>query len=396
MAQIGLEKEGVYFAGFNIVKGKDDVGSIATPYTLPTYSVATPKPEDNFIVSFDTHFKTEKGWYGQTELATTITTRDATVLPPSLLVKDFKPFLNTNMSSYRDHAFQLGFGKKNKNWDVGFSTKYLGAGYNTMGYPFVQNDRLQYAINTRLNAWKNKINITASLGQRFGNWNHTTGPNRTKQIIANANVFAQLNDHFSLNANYNNSGFTVPGFGGTRNVGNDLGVNSAYTWSNTKMSNLLSLTYNWSKYTETTIAPPFFTTNNTHTAMLLYVPTFFNKPNISPDFSMMYFSNISSFPTKMKIVSASSSISWNRPKKKINFRGQLLYNTTTINPFTANKNLLATLGADYKITKKLSWNTSMTANLFKYGNELNPQPQLLGASYLESTLRTSLQYRFGK
>ena len=108
----------------------------------------------------------------------------------------------------------------------------------------------------------------------------------------------------------------------------------------------------------------------------------------------MYFSNTSSVPTKINILSASSSLGINFPKKKINLRGQLQYNRTAINVFTASNNIIATLGADYKITKQLKWNISMTGNFNKYGNELGST--LIGASYLESTLRTALQYRFGK
>jgi hypothetical protein len=394
MAQIGLEKEGSYFAGFNIVKGKDDENSIASPLTIPTYTAATPKPAENLIVSFSTKFKTEKGWYGHTELATTISTRDVTALTPSPLVKDFKPLLNTNTSSYRDHAVTAGFGKKGKDWDVGASMKWLGAGYNTMGYPFVQNDRLEYTVNTRFNAWKKKINVTANIGQRFGNW--STPGSRTIQIIANANVFAQFNDHFSVNANYNNFGFTAPVSGGMKNIGNDLGVNPTYTWTTTTMSHLLSLSYNWSKYQEIIVFPALNTNNNTHTALLLYAPSFFNKPNISTDFSVMYFSNFSSLPAKLSIVSASSSLGWSFPKKKLNLRGQLMYNITTVDPFTASNNIMATIGGDCKITQKLTWNLSMTANLYKYGNELSPPVSLMAASYLESTLRTALLYRFGK
>ena len=394
MAQIGLEKEGSYFAGFNIVKGKDDENSIASPLTIPTYNAATPKPAENLIVSFATKFKTEKGWYGHTELATTISTRDVTALAPSPLVKDFKPLLNTNTSSYRDHAVTAGFGKKGKDWDVGASMKWLGAGYNTMGYPFVQNDRLEYTVNTRFNAWKKKINVTANIGQRFGNW--STPGSRTTQIIANANVFAQFNDHFSVNANYNNFGFTAPVSGGIKNIGNDLGINPTYNWTTSTMSHLLSLSYNWSKYQEILIFPALNTSNNTHTALLLYAPSFFNKPHISADFSVMYFSNISSLPAKLSIVSASSSLGWNFPKKKVNLRGQLLYNITSIDPFTASNNILATIGGDCKINKKLTWNLSMTANLYKYGNELSPPLSLMGAGYMESTLRTALLYSFGK
>jgi hypothetical protein len=392
MAQIGLEKEGKYFAGFNIVKGKDDSSSIATPLTG---LYPTPRPAENLIISFATKFTTAKGWYGQTEWATTIYTRSTTGMGPSTLVKDFKPLLHTNSSSYRDHALQAGFGKKGKDWDIGASIKWLGAGYNTMGYPFVQNDRLEYAVNTKFNTWKKKVNVTASLGQRFGNW--STPASRTTQIIANANVFAQFSDNFSVNANYNNFGFSTPsGLGGIKNVGNDLGINPTYTWTTSKMSNLLSLTYNWSKYTETIIFPLTpTTTNNTHTAMLLYAPSFFNKPNISTDFSGMYFSNTSVPGTKLSIISISTSLGWNFPKKKINLRGQLMYSNTTINPHTASNNITATMGADYKISKRLGWNITMTGNFNKYGDELGTA-SLIGASYLESMLRTSLLYRFGK
>jgi hypothetical protein len=392
MGQIGLEKEGKYFAGFNIVKGKDDAGSIAFPLT--SGPPLTPKPAENLIISFATKFTTTKGWYGQTELATTITSRDNTATPPSPLVKDFKPFINTNPSSYRDHAMQAGFGKKGKDWDIGASMKWLGAGYNTMGYPYVQNDRLEYTVNTRFNAWKKKMNVTASLGQRFGNWSTAS---HTRQIIANTNVFVQFDDHFSVNANYNNFGFNAPTAGGIKNVGNDLGVNPTYTWSTSKMAHLLSLTYNWSKYTETSVASPYITSNNTHTALLLYAPSFFNKPDLSADISTMYFNNKSSLATKLNILSVSVSVGRNFPKKKISLRGQLMYTNTTIDPYTASNNIMATLGIDWKITKKLSWNTSITGNFNKYGNELvGTAASLLGASYLESSLHTALLYRFGK
>ena len=389
MGQIGLEKEGKYFAGFNIVKGKDDAKSIAAPLTGTPF---TPPPAENLIISFVTKFNTVKGWYGQTEWATTLSTRDITLTGTSPLVKDIKPLLNTNLSSYRDHAMQAGFGKKGKDWDIGASMKWLGAGYNTMGYPFVQNDRLDYMVNTRFNTWKKKVNVTASIGQRFGNW--STSASRTTQIIANANVFAQFTDNFSVNANYNNFGFNTPiALGGVKNVGNDLGINPTYNWTTNKMSNLLSLTYNWSKYTETylSLLP---SSNNTHTVMLLYAPSFFNKPNISTDFSGMYFNNKSS-ASKLSIISISTSLSRNFPEKKINIRGQLMYSNATIGSFTPSNNITATLGADYKITKKLSWNISMTGNFNKYGDELMTSVPI-GANYLESTLRTALQYRFGK
>lgn len=391
MAQIGLEKSGKYFTGFNIVRGVDDTTSIDNPLTG---NPATPKPQENFIVSFVTNFKTEKGWYGQTELGTTIATRDILTNVANPLLKNFSPFITTNLSSFRDHALMATFGKKSKNLDLGFTTKWLGAGYYSMGYPFVQNDRFDYTLNTRFNALKNKINVVASIGHRIGNLSDTAS--QTSQLIANANVFAQIDEHFSVNANYNNFGFQTTGLFRIRNVGHDLGFNPTYTWYNTNMSNLLSLTYNWSKYDETAYNNMSVTTNNSHTAMLMYVPSFFQKPNFNTDASIMYYQNETNpGDIKLSIWTYGVSVGQNFPKQKLNIKSQLQYNITTIKIFTPSKNLMLIFGADWNLAKRLTWNTSFSLNMFKYGNELSPPAALLGARYFENLLKTALVYKFG-
>jgi hypothetical protein len=238
------------------------------------------------------------------------------------------------------------------------------------------------------------MNIVANLGQRFGNWSNPA--NRTRQIIANTNIFTQFNEHFSLNASYNNFGFQTQGLSGIKNVGNDLGINPAYTWSTNSMSNFLSLTYNWSKYDETIFPANTLTSNNSHTAMLMYVPTFFSKPNLSTDISAMYFKNaMVPSNTDLSIYTISASAGYNSPKQNYNLKGQLQYNISTIDPYTASKNMLATIGFDMNLSKKLTWNTTVSVNLFKYGDELTPPATLLGAKYTESMLKTALLYKFG-
>ena len=56
MAQMGLEKEGKYFAGFNFVKSEDKTGSVTSP---PLFPIA---PQENMVVSFLAHVNTDKGW----------------------------------------------------------------------------------------------------------------------------------------------------------------------------------------------------------------------------------------------------------------------------------------------------------------------------------------------
>ena len=381
MAQLGMEKEDKYELSFNFAKGKDDSTSVTT---LPPGI----KPQEGFTMSVVTKFVIKDGWYFNAEGAQSLYTKDL-AQPLSTIIKSFKPFMDAHTSTIKDYAAEGMVGKKSKNFDIGLKVKYLGAGFQTVGYPFLQPDRIDYTLNTRFNAFKNKTNVTASIGQRVNNVSNTAL--KAKQFIGNLNWFSQINDHWSVNVNYNNFGFqSNSGLNpyGIKNVSNDLGINPTYTWSNTKMSHLLSLSYNYSKYDERDVVTGLITSNNTHTALLTYVPTYFNK-DITPDFSVMYFLNkLPGFKTTL--LTLSTGLSMPAAKKKVQLRGQLQYTFSKNNTFTGNNNFIASCNVDCKLNKKLTWTNYLTTNYFKYGNEIIPN----GANYLESNIRTGLMYRF--
>ena len=150
------------------------------------------------------------------------------------------------------------------------------------------------------------------------------------------------------------------------------------------------MNYNYSKYDERDVITGVTTANNTHTGLVTYVPTFLTK-ELSPDFSLMYFAN--SMPGfELKLITISSGLSMPALKKKMNLRGQLQYNYSKVNSFKNNNNLIASVSSDWKLSKKLVWTTFISSNNFKYGDEIIPN----NASYLESTIRTGFQYRFGE
>ena len=388
MAQLGLEKEGKYFVGFNLVHSKDNLNSVTVP-------PATIKPNENMVVSFVAKAATDKGWNYFAELGQSFHTRDQTALPWTTTSKNFSPFVKENSSTQRDNAILAGVSKKGKDWEVGTKFSYYGPGYYAAGYPFLQADRLEYLVNTKFNAFKKKTNVVASIGQRFGNWNYTSGPSRTSQIIANVNAFTQFNDRFSVNVGFNNFGFNSPSISGYKSVSNELSVNPTYTWSNTSMSHLISGTYTWSKFDETIVGSPT-TSNNTQTALLMYVPVFFNK-NISPDFSLMWFKNSSTL-FDFTLFNVSAGLGW-KLKKTFSLKSQLQYSSTVISltPPKPSQSILASAGFDWGMTKKLGWQFTLTGNLYRFGDE-KPGSTLTPAyagypSYLESTLRTGLKYK---
>ena len=388
MFSLGKAREGKYEMAFNFVKANDDSNSVVTrPLTI--------KPQEGFTMSFAGKAFLKGGWYVNAEGAQSIYTKN-TFLPLDTSKPSFKPFIEAHTSTVKDYAGDMSFGRKSKNFDIGAKLKYIGAGFQTPGYPFMLPDRFDYTLNTRFNAWKDssggyKMNVVASVGKRVNNVSNTTL--KAEQFIANLNWFTQFNDHWNLNVSYNNFGFETPsGLNpyGIKNVSNDFGVNPSCTWGNEKVIHLMSLNYNYSKYDERDVITAIVTSNNTHTALLTYVPTFLTR-NISPDFSMMYFRN--SMPAfKLTLITFSSGLSWSALKKKMNLRAQAQYNFSKTNSFKNNNNLIASLTCDWKVSEKLTWNTFISTNQFKYGDEIIPN----GASYLESNVRTGFQYRFGK
>ncbi len=95
---------------------------------------------------------------------------------------------------------------------------------------------------------------------------------------------------------------------------------------------------------------------------------------------------------RFTLITFSSGISMPALKKKMNLRGQVQYNYSKTNSFKNNNNIIASLNSDWRITNKLTWNTFISTNRFKYGNEIVPN----NAAYLESNVRTGFQYRLGK
>lgn len=385
MLQVGKVKENNYKILLNIARGEDRYSNLISP-------PPTILPQEGAVMSLVLEKYFKKGWFFKTEGGVSAFTKDLYQMPASNINVSLKPFIKGRASTQKDKAITGSIGKKSTNFDLSYSTKYIGAGYLTTGYPYLQPDRWDNTINTKINAWKNKINIVASFGQRINNLSNTSLT--AKQLIGSLNWFTQFSDRFSTNITYNNFGFTsASGFNpyGIRNVSNDLGLSTNYSWSNTKRMNMLTFSYNLSKYDERDVITRLTTSNNTHTLMLSYIPTYFNS-SIAPDFSILYFNN--SMPlVKNTLVTLSSSLSAPAFKNKMQLRGQVQYTIGKLNSFSSNKNFIASCNMEYKLSNKLSWNIYLASNYFKYGDELMPT-FTDGANYLESNYRTGLQYKF--
>jgi len=387
MAQVGKEKEGKYKIAFNIAKVKDRQSSVSSP-------PVTQQPEESFTMSVLADGYTKNGWYIQNELAQSYYTSDIT--QPGMDKPSLSPFIKAKTSTAKDNALKAAIGKKGEWVDAGIIIKYVGAGFKTAGYPMLQNDYIDAVFNTRLTAVKSKLNFTGNIGQRTNNQSNTTI--KSRQFIANTNFNYKFSEKWNIAVTYNNTGFRAgssTAVYGIQNVSNNILINPAYTFlNNTKtVSHLLSLSYNYSKYKEMLLISPFsITDNNTHNITLLYVPTFFNR-RYTPDFSLVYFYNLQS-GTVNKLFTISSGLGLVSENKKWQFKGQLQYTIGKLNQFTGNRSFIAGITADRALAAKLHWNIALTANNFKYGDELAPPATLINSNYLESNVKTGFVYSF--
>jgi hypothetical protein len=382
MVQLGKEREGKYAVAFNFSKGADHRSSVGAP---PVAIL----PQEGFTASIVANVFFGTGWFVKSEVAESYFTKDLAQPVSPALNNSFKPFIDGRTSTSKDWAAQASIGRRSRNFDLSYATKYIGAGFQTTGYPYLQPDKWDNTLQTRFNAWKNRINVVASVGTRTNNLSNTALS--ANQFIANVNWLTQFNERFSTNLTYNNFGFTAASGTnpyGIRNVSNDLGLSATYTWNTAKMTNLLTGSVNISKYDERDVISGLVTTNNTYSALLSYVPSFF-KSQVQPDLSVVYFTN--RLPTiRNTLVTVSAGVATPALRKKMQVRGQLQYAMGKLDQYTPNQNIIVTGQADYRLTKKLGWTVYVGTNYFRYGNEIVPP----GARYNELTYRTSLNYKF--
>lgn len=386
MFQLGKEKEKKYLFAVNFSEGKDHINSVTTP-------PLTIKPQEGFVMSLIAEVYAKKGWYVKSEVARSYFTKDITQPVSPLSDLSFKPFIDGKTSTQTDYAGNVSVGRKTKDFDIGYTTKYIGGGFQTIGYPYMAPDHWDNTLNTRFNAWKRKMNVVASFGVRT---NNISNASLTSQVlIGNLNWLTQFNEHVSLNLSYNNFGFSAPS--GTnpyavKNVSNDFGISPTFTFTNAVMMHLIICSYNYSKYDERDVMTGITTSNNTNTVLLSYNPVFF-KNELTPELSVLYFNN--SMPlVKNTLLTFTAGVGTPAFKKHVKIRAQVQYTRGKLNSFTANNNLSPSINIDWKIIKKLTWTNFFSYNHFQYGNELAPPAFLDGAGYQEFFLRTGLQYKF--
>lgn len=201
-SRIGVGKpEGTKFV-LNFVKVRDDIGSIeATGNTI--------QPKEGVTLSPILQIKLSDQWLFSTEVATSVLTND--LLGPEVpvdneLISSVEDIITVNGSSNADFSNITALEWKSDAATIGGEVRYIGPGFNSVGYRTMERDLIDYNLNTNFRFFNNKMIFSGSTGLRQNNLEETTMES-TSRFIANVNLYAQISEVVSVNTSYSNFGF---------------------------------------------------------------------------------------------------------------------------------------------------------------------------------------------
>jgi hypothetical protein len=100
-------------------------------------------------------------------------------------------------------AFAASMGYQAPVWGLLFGYKRVAPGYTTLGAYYMVEDLESFILQPSLRLWKNKVQLTASLGVEYNNLNGTRNSDDLR-IVASPSLTVALSERWTCNASYSN------------------------------------------------------------------------------------------------------------------------------------------------------------------------------------------------
>ncbi len=360
---------------------KDDTSSlIQKPVNL--------MPQTGILTSIDYRIKLGKKGYIKGEIAGSAFTRDMRSNElPSFTPSPPKDIFNPKESSRLDYASVLSLGRDGKHFGIKLTGRYYGDGFVPLGYPFLQTDRMEVTVDPKFMLFKNKFQLSGSIGQRTNNLSEIRAAT-TKQTIGSANVNIQLTENFSLAGSYSNFGFRNSILNDTFRVEMvtvSWSVSPSYNLNTKNSMHNFTLMYAQNAFNDFNTVSGAVNNNDAINGAFSYMLSMKNTP-FSASTMLSYFDNATS-DGKLMTKAANVSVGYKFFKKKLGSTLGLTVADNTIGSSSSGFQVMTIIGLKYTVKKKVAFALNGSVNLFKFGDS---RP---GISYRENLLRTSVTYK---
>jgi hypothetical protein len=378
MFQVGYGKEETSHIRVNLVHGKDEVNSLENPEAL--------LPAEGVTSSLSAQLSFAKGFFVKGEGAVSLFTRN--LLYTGKFEVTEMPLMSLNLSSRMDGAAEVGMGRRGKEWSLELNSLYVGGGFEAMGYPFLQKDRLDLQVKGQLRLFDNKLNLNGSLGQRRNNVSGTQSAD-SRQLIGSFQMQANISKQLNLAASYANFGYRntrVEDSLKLEFVSNSLSVTPSWQRQGEAMTHFLNLSFQADQYRDLNLVSGELRDNDTRGFSGMYRLGWITIP-LSVDISGNIIQN--ELPAGvLNIRRVQLGMSYSLFQQKLRLGGAFIFSQNQYESFTADKLLAFRMKASYKLSKKLKMEAQARIRTYNYGSRKPDQ------SFQERLIRTSISYHF--
>ncbi len=376
LIQIGYGLEEKSHIRLNVVRGKDDVTSLENPEHL--------LPAEGLTTSLSYRMNFGKGLYFRGEGAASLFTRN--LLYKGKFEVEEVPLMTVNLSSRMDGAAEAAFGRKGKNWGLELNSLYVGGGFEAMGYPFLQKDRLDMQVKGNANLFDNKLNINGSIGQRQNNVSGTQSAD-SRQLIGSFQLQAAISKQLNLSASYANFGFRnsqVEDSLKLEFISNSLSVNPSWQRQGERLGHFLSLAFQADQFRDLNLVNGEMRDNDSRAYSAMYR---LSLKTLVFDLSGSMVNN--QLPTgALNIRRIQIGASYSLRQQKVKLGTSLTASLNTYGENTPDKLFAYRLYAKVKVSQKCSLQTDFRFRNYHYGSRKS------NTSFQESLIRSSLIYNF--
>jgi len=347
----------------NFVKVKDDVNSVIN---TPLYD----DPIEGITISPLIELKIKEKLLFKTETAASIFTSNLnnTFTIDDAIIESLSDIISVNASSNADISHVSSIDWISKKFTIGGEVKYIGPGFVPVGYRNIEKDILDYKVRSSFKLFKDKTSINGMFGIRTNNVQNTNLQS-TKRVISTINIFSQISEAFSINANYSNFGFNnneINNIIRVEMINNSFSLSPSYIFETSTINHQINANGSLTIFDQFDAISSAFVATTSKNFSLNYNLMFKEMP-LNINLIGLFFNN--EMPTStIKMSNYGTTVSYKFFDKKLSpSLGFNLANITRDN-FTTDHRFSMRLKAKYKITKKLQFNASYRLNNYKYGS----------------------------
>lgn len=390
--------------GLNVVRIRDDGASIPTVWarkmirldpvdpssidTVAAPDALMPLPQESFTATLNARVPITENVGLRAEAGGSLFTRDMNAGEIAEPAGEIRPLMAQRLSTRADLAGKLTVEIERGNWGATLSSTYIGPGYRTLAYPWMQADRLDATLAPHLGLLDDDLQLSGSIGWQQNNLSGTEEAT-TSQLLGSAAVTARLSDALAINAQYSNYGLRTPVRNDTfrvETVSRSIGISPVVTLATDAVTHVMTASLGIDDYTDYNPITGAAGTNRTRSISGGYSVALSAVP-LSVDVAGSWLVNQLSVGD-LTITSGSIGAGYRLFNGAVTLGAGCSFTRTALEAEAADESLAVRLNTAVRITDALRFRADASITHYDYGDS---RP---GASFNERLLRTSLEWRW--